>query len=110
MTSPVPQPFHVDVRPDRSRVVVTPVGELDMATAPHLEEQVAELRGSGFEELVMDLRELDFIDSTGLKLLLGLREGGSLMLIDGDEPVKRLFDLSGVRAQFTWVKPGDVPG
>jgi anti-sigma B factor antagonist len=110
MTSPVPESFRVDVRPDRSRVVVTPVGELDIATVPALETQVAELRPTGFEQLVIDLRELEFIDSTGLKLLLALRGEGPLGLIDGQAtgPVARLFDLSGVRSQFEWLAPTDL--
>jgi anti-sigma B factor antagonist len=108
MSVPAPESFRVDVRPDRSRVVVTPVGELDIATVPVLESQVGELRTTGFADVVVDLRELEFIDSTGLKCLLGLREGGPLGLVDGPTAVQRLFDLAGVRGQFAWVAPADL--
>ena len=51
---------------------VAPVGELDIATVYKLESEVARLLESGFARIVLDLRGLSFIDSTGLCLVLRL--------------------------------------
>jgi anti-anti-sigma factor len=62
-----------EVVPERELVRVRPVGELDMATVPVLEAQIRELRGAGFRSVVLDLRKLEFMDATGLSLILARR-------------------------------------
>lgn len=64
------KPFRVDVRPERDVVRVVPVGELDLATAGVLEGQLHELRRAGFDHVVLDMRELTFIDSSGIRVVL----------------------------------------
>ncbi len=93
-------PFEVRVQPDRERVIVELRGELDLAAIPQLREQCDELLGAGFRHLVLDLRELAFIDSTGLNLLIELyagarRDGWELALIPGSDAVHRVFVVSG---------------
>jgi len=63
-------PFRVDVHPERDVVRVAPVGELDLATAPLLERELLELRDSGFDHVVLDMHNLSFIDSSGLRVVL----------------------------------------
>jgi anti-anti-sigma factor len=58
----------VRVRRDKGTVYVTPVGELDLAAAPLVTRRLDELRGDYWQHLVLDLRELTFMDSTGLRL------------------------------------------
>jgi anti-sigma B factor antagonist len=101
--APVPsgEPFRVDVLPERDVVRVVPIGELDLATVPELAGQLQELRDVGFQRLVLDLRRLEFIDSTGLHLIVKLdrdarREGHEFAVIPGPPAVQRLFDLTGV--------------
>jgi anti-sigma B factor antagonist len=91
--------FEVDVRPDRDVVYVAPTGELDMATAPRMRRQVDELVAAGFTELVIDLRGIDFIDCSGLQLLLALDadargDGWNLTIVEGHDAIQRLFTLT----------------
>ena len=79
-------------------------GELDLATAPTLCESLTPLRA---QRTVLDLRDLAFCDSTGLRALLGeLREaeiaGGSLhVVIPEGGIVRRLFEVCGVEYLLT---------
>jgi anti-sigma B factor antagonist len=67
------QPFSLSVASDDDEAVVALTGELDLVSAHVLEDEVRALRGAGFESVVVDLRQLAFIDSTGLRVLLSLR-------------------------------------
>jgi anti-anti-sigma factor len=92
-------PFAVSVRPHRDAVHVAPSGELDIATVGALREQVDELVDAGFERVVVDLRELAFMDCAGLRLLHALnadaqRRGWELSLIQGRRPVRRVFEIT----------------
>ena len=76
-------------------------GELDMASAPALEEALAEALRDGAQELVLDLRELRFIDSSGLRAVIAAvrearRSGYDLALIRGPDQVQQVFDITGV--------------
>ncbi len=82
--------------------VVRVRGELDVATAPSLERLLLRPRERG-EVVELDLTELDFMDSTGLRVLLRAqraaeRGGWEVVLTGASAPVRRLFDLSGVHA------------
>jgi anti-anti-sigma factor len=76
-------------------------GELDMATAPALEARVAGLCAEGAGEIVLDLGELAFMDSTGLRAILATRElcagyGCELALMPGSGSVQKVFQLAGL--------------
>ena len=93
-------PFDVRIQPDREAVRVVPVGELDLATVDQLHASVEELVAVGFERVVVDLRELVFIDCAGLRLLRALHRGAGedgwqLVLIQGSAVVRRLFAMTG---------------
>ena len=108
VVSPAPyQPFAVSVVPDRREVAVVPRGELDLSTADELAREVLALREVGFDHVVLDLRHLDFIDSSGLELLLALhedaqREGHVLTLVPARSEVQRIFELTATRGAFRW--------
>lgn len=93
------QPFRCDVFPERDRARLAPVGELDLAVADHMEAEARGLWRSGRRLLVIDLRGLSFIDSSGVRMLLGLcadaRDGLRLELIPGAPAVQRVFELTG---------------
>lgn len=94
-----PPSFEVRVRPHREVVHLEPVGELDIATTGQLRDALEELVAAGFSDVVVDLRELEFIDRAGLRLLLAFsaaarREGWRLSLIQGTEAVQRLFAVT----------------
>lgn len=101
------QPFCVDVVPSRDEVVVEAIGELDLQSAEVLERAVARLRSGGHDRVVVDLRQVGFIDSTGLRVLLGLhrdaqREGRAISLMPGPPQVQRIFELTATHALFDW--------
>jgi anti-sigma B factor antagonist len=94
--------------PDRGRTVVELGGELDLATAPTLEQNIGEVVDEGAGDLVIDLRGLGFMDSTGLRALLGFRARlqeaeRELVLVVSEGPVLRLLELTGLVARFTVV-------
>jgi anti-anti-sigma factor len=93
--------FRVDVRPDRRRVLVCPIGEIDLATAGDVEQHVAELLDEGFGHVVVDLRGVSFLDSSGVRLMVvaherARRAGARLSLILGSPRSARALELSGV--------------
>lgn len=101
--------FTLDVRPDRERVHVVPAGELDMATCPLVEAEVDGLLERRFRHVVIDLRQLTFIDSSGAHLLLnaGRRaqaSGSRLSLMLAPGAVSRVLELCGVLECFEVVR------
>jgi anti-sigma B factor antagonist len=76
-------------------------GELDLASAGQLETSIAELCTDGATEVVLEMAELSFMDSTGLRSLLVSQElcavnECTLLLSELSPQVQRLLDLSGV--------------
>jgi anti-sigma B factor antagonist len=76
-------------------------GELDVVTAPSLDAAVEQLLSGRVESLILDLRSVTFIDSSGLRTVLttldSCRETGcELLLIPGDGACLRLFGITGV--------------
>jgi anti-anti-sigma factor len=102
------EPLRCEVEPERAAVRVRPVGSLDMATVPVLRAQIDELREAGFRRLILDLSKLDFMDSTGLRLMLSLeaearRDGFSIALVPGSAAVQRVFEITGTAAVLPFV-------
>lgn len=102
-----PTPFSVDVHRDGDRTIVTPHGELDLATVGELDGSLRPVTGT----IVIDLRELSFVDSTGLRLLLEQtrRADATVQLVDGSAPISRLFELTGLRDALPFVTLPDGP-
>jgi len=108
LSAPVAVPLAVEVEPHREVVRVKPAGELDLATASQLREQVQDLLEVGFAQLVIDLRELSFLDVAGLRLLLRLaqdarRDGWQLSLIPGRHQPRMMIALTGTLSQLPFV-------
>ena len=97
--APLPEPFRVETRPDRERVLVELHGELDLATVGELRTAVDDLALCGFDAIVIDLRPATFLDSAGLHFLIAQadRTDARITVIDGPDVVSRVFDLAGVR-------------
>ena len=96
-----PSQFQIDVHPERMVVRVAPAGELDVSSSSLLADQLAELRDSGFDRIVLDLRGLTFMDSTGIALILAedrsARDNGhSFSLIGGSPAIQRVLEICGV--------------
>jgi anti-sigma B factor antagonist len=95
--------------PDPGQVCMRLKGELDIAAVPSARDRIAELKGEG-RELVLDLRGLSFIDSSGLNLLLqeaaeSTRDGWNLSVIPGPSVVQRIFQLTGTEERLPFRSP-----
>ena len=102
--------FKIDVEREPGVARVRPAGELDMATVAQLDRQLSELRAAGMGRVVLDLRGLTFMDSTGLSVLLrwardAAQDGFDFGVVRTDGPVNRLFELAGVEHHLPFVEP-----
>lgn len=80
-------------------------GELDIASARIMENALSRAAGAGAEVVVLDLAELEFIDSSGISVLVGAqlrasREGRRLVLRNLSVQAARVFAVSGLDATF----------
>jgi anti-sigma B factor antagonist len=97
----LPTPFEVRLTSDRDRLLVAPRGELDLATAEQMRAALLEQFDNGCAHVVADLRELTFIDSTGIRILWQAHQrseldGTRLSLIPGDGNVSRALSITGL--------------
>jgi anti-sigma B factor antagonist len=103
-----PGAFSISVDNQGARAVVEPRGELDLATAPELEAVLGERLDAG-QEVVVDLRRLGFMDSTGLRVILAAhkRVGGAPRFCIVRPPdggtVARVLTIAGVLDQLAVV-------
>jgi anti-sigma B factor antagonist len=85
--------------------VISVSGELDLASSAALEEELARATESDAEQIVLDLRELEFMDSTGLSTLVKAHQraegaGKRFGLVRGPQQVQRLLSLTGVEERL----------
>jgi anti-anti-sigma factor len=76
-------------------------GSLDLATAPSLRAALIEAANEGKHEIIVDLSQLEFLDSTGLGALIGahrraMENGGRVRLIVKEGPIQRLLTITGL--------------
>lgn len=93
--------LHVNVERGHRATVVSVSGELDLASSPLLEGELSRVTATEPRLLVLDLRELAFMDSTGLSLLIRAHHdadhaGRRLVLVRGGPQVQRLLSLTGL--------------
>jgi anti-sigma B factor antagonist len=89
------------VEPDGDVIVVRAFGEIDIATAEGLEDELRNVLGRDGATVHLDLAHVDFIDSTGLRALLSVAKyshshGGGLRMRRGSGAVDRTIKLAGV--------------
>ena len=80
-------------------------GELDLYSAPELKRRLTLAIEEGYRQLVVDLTEATFVDSTTIGVLVGAKkrvapEGGMVAVVCPDNEVRRLFELTGVSRVF----------
>lgn len=96
------QPFHLESTTVGADCAVLRIGgEVDVYTAPQLRERIIQLLASGVRHIIADLREVDFLDSTGLGALVGglkrLRgQDGSLKVVAAADKILQIFRLTGL--------------
>jgi anti-sigma B factor antagonist len=99
--SPAWQPFSVTVSTDGDRTTVALRGELDLSGVDRAREAIDQAQDSGASLLVLDLSELDFVDSTGLEVMLRAArraqdEGRRLIVQRPSRYVRRLLELTAI--------------
>lgn len=104
---PTQNDFNVETSGDEHATVLTVTGELDLATTPALESEL-EQAGSGPELVILDLRGVTFMDSTGLSLLVKAQRRAQesrrrLAVVKGGAQVQRLLTLTGVAERLTLI-------
>jgi anti-anti-sigma factor len=94
--------------------VIALTGELDLATARIAEEEFRRAEAS-HDLIVLDLRQLTFIDSSGLRLMIGAdrrahERGAAFVIVEGPPQVRRVFDLSGIAGHLEVIEgiPAEV--
>jgi len=90
--------------------VVAPVGELDLATASSLGAALAAAAHRGAPRVLLDLRRLTFVDSSGIGIIIKFQrffavEGIGFGMVKGDDNVQRAFAMSHVEALLPWTGP-----
>lgn len=95
----------VNSREEGGRTVVAVEGEIDVYTAPVLREHLNDLVGEGKNHLLIDMSGVDFLDSTGLGVLVGSlkrirSQDGSLQLVCDQEKILKVFRITGLTKVF----------
>ncbi len=95
----------LNVRKEGDYSVLEVAGEIDVYTAPKLREKLIELVSEGSYQLVVDLEKVDFLDSTGLGVLVGglkrvRNHDGSLELVCTQEKILKIFRITGLTKVF----------
>jgi anti-anti-sigma factor len=104
-----PQPFTgafgiIQSQPDERTTVVALEGELDLERAPSLKWALIDSVDAGRSQLVIDLSQVRFMDSTALSVLVGvnksLGEGARMAIVCVNANVLKIFELSGMDGVF----------
>ena len=101
MGSPAWQPFSAIVSTDGDRATVSLRGELDLSGVDRARQAIEEAESGDAPLLVIDLSELDFIDSTGLEVMLRAArrahdDGRRLIVQRPSAYVRRLFEMTAI--------------
>jgi anti-sigma B factor antagonist len=95
----------LETRTEGDRTIVVVGGEIDVYTAPKLREQLIDLVGAGQYHIVVDMEGVEFLDSTGLGVLVGglkrvRAHEGSLRLVCTQERILKIFRITGLTKVF----------
>ena len=106
MSTDFDQPLVLSMATEGDTTVIGMDGELDPHTAPLLEDAVKEAVSNGAEKVVLDLSQLRFIDSSGLRAVIGSHQelsnqGRQLVLRKPNEIADRLLTVTNLRSHLT---------
>ena len=95
----------LDVSESDGQCVLSVRGEVDVYTAPKLRERLIEMVGEGKHRIIVDLEAVDFLDSTGLGVLVGALKrvkahDGSLSLVCTQDKILKIFKITGLTKVF----------
>ena len=96
----------LETRHEDGHTIIEVGGEIDVYTAPKLRDKITELVGNGDYHLVIDMEKVDFLDSTGLGVLVGglkkiRAQDGSMSLICSQDRLLKIFRITGLAKVFT---------
>lgn len=96
-----------EIAPDGREIRLRIVGEIDMATAPVIDEAFSSALDDGYERIAIDLSGVEFMDSAGLNALIRARNtadgrGVTLVIAELSNQARRLFEVSGLMTVFTF--------
>lgn len=97
--------LEMEVLEQQGASVLVVHGQIDVHTAPRLREQLVELVTQGARRIVVDLNDVDFLDSTGLGVLVGVLKrvrthDGELVLACQRPRVLKVFEITGLTSVF----------
>ena len=95
----------LDSRTDGPFQIIAVGGEIDVYTAPRLREAIVAAIDDGNTRLVVDVEKVEFLDSTGLGVLVGAlkkvrADGGTLDIVCTQERILKIFDITGLDKVF----------
>ncbi|MGH9150490.1 MAG: STAS domain-containing protein [Acidimicrobiales bacterium] len=95
----------LEVGTENGVTVLAVKGEVDVSTAPRLREKLIELVSSGSRDIVVDLEGVEFLDSTGLGVLVGglkrvRSHDGKLALVCTQRRILKVFEITGLTQVF----------
>jgi anti-sigma B factor antagonist len=105
---PLQDEFEVDLEARDEELWVLPRGDLDLAAAPELRETLSLALRSDAPAVVIDLRGLDFLDSTGLKALVEVHagpEGHRVTFVRGNEMIEQVLQISNLDDELRFRAP-----
>ena len=93
--------------------IVAVKGEIDVYTAPKLRDKITELVGDGVYHIIIDMEGVEFLDSTGLGVLVGglkkvRAHDGSLQLICNQDRLLKIFRITGLAKVFVIHESADA--
>jgi anti-sigma B factor antagonist len=102
----------VDVRREQERMVLRLDGELDLASSPLFKREIESAEIAATPTVVLDLENLEFIDSTGLRIILAAHErsrerGQEFAVTRGSPQVQRLLSITRVGEHLHIIAPPD---
>lgn len=98
---------------DGARHVIAVRGELDLYTASALKAVFAQCIEAGRLRIIVDLAETTLLDSSALGVLMSALKrlclaGGALVIVNGDERIARIFEITGLDQTFTILPTRDA--
>ena len=107
--------LNTDVTSAGDAVTVAFTGELDISRAEEVERELEQIEAGGPGLIVFDLRGLEFLDSTGLRLILGAdsrgrREGRRVVIVPGPETVHRVFRITLLDRRLEFAESPEAAG
>jgi anti-sigma B factor antagonist len=109
-------PLELDTTLSAGDAVIALSGELDLSGTPALDEEIERLAAAeGVERVVLDLRKLEFLDSSGLRsVALAQRRlkaaGRQFVLVRGHETVQRVFEITRMDERLRFVDSPEALG